>query len=75
MAHPAFTKACLKAAATAVMHCQPEWCTHPPPPIPPFLLVQNLYLKRIAPPDNMWTKSDVAKNVSLVVKGLKALLL
>ena len=35
--------------------------THPPPPTPPFLLVQNLSLKRIAPTDNMWTKSDDTK--------------
>ena len=66
---PAFTKACLKAAATATMHCQPEWCNHPPPLVPPFLLVQNLYLKRIAPTDNMWTKSDVAKTLHWLLKG------
>ena len=30
----------------------PGW-THPPPPIPPFLLVQNLSSKQIAPTDNM----------------------
>ena len=34
--------------------------THPPPPIPPFLLVQNLSSKRIAPTDNMRPKSDDA---------------
>ena len=26
---------------------------HPPPPVPPFLLAQNLSSKRIAPTDNM----------------------
>ena len=30
--------------------------THPPPPIPPFLLAQNLSSKRIAPTDNMRPK-------------------
>ena len=30
--------------------------TRPPPPIPPFLLVQNLSSKRIAPTDNMQPK-------------------
>ena len=37
----------------AAMHYQPEWCTHPPPPAPPFLLAQNLSSKQIAPTDNM----------------------
>ena len=31
MIHPALTKAFLQAAAAAAIHCQPEWCTHPPP--------------------------------------------
>ena len=31
MAHPALTRAFLQAAATAVMHCQSERCTNPPP--------------------------------------------
>ena len=60
MAHPALTKAFLQPAATATMHCQAEWCTHPPPP---FLLVQNLSSKRIVPTDNMRSKSDDAKSV------------
>ena len=34
----ALSKGFLQAAATATMHCQPEWCTHPPPPVPSFLL-------------------------------------
>ena len=30
--------------------------THPPSPIPPFMLAQNLSSKRIAPTDNMRLK-------------------
>ena len=47
------------------VHGTPGW-THPPPPIPPFFLAQNLSSKRIAPSDNMRPKSDA----SLVIKGL-----
>ena len=36
-------------------HGSSRW-THPPPPIPPFLLVQNLSSKQIAPTDNMRPK-------------------
>ena len=52
-------------------------CTHPPPSVPPFLLVQNLSSKQIAPTDSMWAKSDNAKGchqllkVENIVKGLK----
>ena len=69
MAHPALTKAFLQAAATAAMHCQPERCTHPPPPVPLFLLAQSLSSKRIAPTDNMRPKSDDAKWRHRLVKG------
>ena len=41
-------------AVTAAMHSHPEGCTHPPLPVPPFLLAQNLSSKWIVPPDNMW---------------------
>ena len=37
------------------VHGSSRW-THPPPPIPPFLLAQNLSSKRIAPTDNMRPK-------------------
>ena len=40
-------KAFLQAAATATMHCQAERWTHPPLPVPPFLLAQNLSSKGI----------------------------
>ena len=61
VAHLALTRAFLQPAATATIHCQPEGCTQPPPPIPPFLLVQNVSSKWIAPTDNMQPKSDVTK--------------
>ena len=63
MAHPSLTKAFLQAAATTTMHCQTERWTHPPPPIPPFLLVQNLSSKRIAPTDNMQPNLTTPKGV------------
>ena len=65
----ALTGAFLQAAATAAMHCQPERCTHPRPPVPPFLLAQNLSSKRIAPTDNMWPKTDDAKRCHRLLKG------
>ena len=45
-----------KAAATSTASCIENRI---PPPIPPFLLAQNLS-KRIAPTDNMRPKSDDA---------------
>ena len=66
MARPALTKAFQQAAATAAMHCQPERCTHPPPPVPPFLLAQS---KQIASTDNMRPKSDEAKERHWLLKG------
>ena len=38
------------------MYKAPSAETHPPPLIPPFLLVQNLSSKQIAPTDNMCPK-------------------
>ena len=51
------TKAVLHLAKAAAM-CTCHEYARPPPPIPPFLLVQNQSSKRIAPTDNMWPKSD-----------------
>ena len=59
----------LQPAATAAMHCHPEGCTHPPPLVPPFLLVQNLSSKQIVPTDNMQPKSDDAKKRHWWLKG------
>ena len=53
MAHLALTKAFLQPAAIAAMHYHPEGNTHPPPPVPPFLVAQNLSTKRIGTTDNM----------------------
>ena len=45
-----WTKAFLQAAATTTtMHCQAEQETHPPPPVPHFLLEQNLSSKHVDP--------------------------
>ena len=52
------TRALLQPAATAAMHCHSAGCTHLVPPVPLFLLAQNLSSIQIAPTDNMQPKSD-----------------
>ena len=42
MAHSEPTKAFSKRSPETAMLSAPFGCTHPPPPIPPFLLKQNL---------------------------------
>jgi len=42
MVLPAPTKLLLKMSPDAAMLFAPFGCTHPPPPVPPFLLTQNL---------------------------------
>ena len=71
MVQPVPTKAVLQPvkAGTMCMACLDY--ARLPPPIPPFLLAQNLSSKRIAPTDNMWPKTDDAKMHSSVVKVLK----
>jgi len=54
MALPVPTKSLLETSPNAAMLF---WCTHPPPPIMPFLLKQNLFPKDIA-------RSDIMKKVS-----------
>ena len=54
------------------MHCQPKRCTHPCPPVPPFLLVQNLYSKWIAPTYNIRPNFD--DDYSRYRRSFKALL-
>ena len=44
----------LQSAKAAAMYTAPCAETHPPPPIPHFVLAQNLFSKRIAPIDNIW---------------------
>ena len=56
MPKPVLTKAFLQPVKTAAMFTASRAETHLLPPIPPFLLAQNLSLKRIAPTDNMRPK-------------------
>ena len=53
---PKPVKAFLQPAKAAAMCTASHVETRPPPPIPPFLLAQNLPSKRIAPTDNMQPK-------------------
>ena len=53
MAKPVLTKAFLQPANAAAMCTALCAETHPPPPIPPFLLAQNLPSKWIVPTDNV----------------------
>jgi len=45
-----------KTSPDAAMLFAPFRCTHPPPPVPPFLLMQNLSPKDIAGSDIMKLK-------------------
>ena len=51
MAHPGLTKGFLQLSPEAAMLPGPRVETRPPPPVPPFLLAQNLSLKDIAGSD------------------------
>ena len=51
MAHSEPTEAFSKRSPETAMLSAPEGCTHPPSPIPPFLLKQNLSPKAIAGSD------------------------
>ena len=51
VAHPEPTKVFPKQSPETAMLSAPFRCTHPPPPIPPFLLKQNLSPKVIAGSD------------------------
>ena len=53
MALPVPTKSVLETSSDVAMLFTPFGCTHPPPPIPPFLLKQNLSPKDIARSDIM----------------------
>ena len=50
------TKSLLKTSPDAAMLFAPFGCTHPPPPVLPFLLTQNLSPKDIAGSDIMKLK-------------------
>ena len=56
MALPVPTKSLLKTSPDAAMLFAPFGRTHPPPPVPTFLLAQNLSLKDIAGSDIMKLK-------------------
>ena len=51
MAHPVLTKSFLQLSPEAAMLPGPRVETRPPPPVPPFLLAQNLSPKDIAGSD------------------------
>jgi len=56
MALPVPTKSFLKTGPDVAMLFAPFGCTHPPSPVPPFLLMQNLSPKDIAGSDIMKLK-------------------
>ena len=56
MALPVPTKSLLKTSPDAAMLFAPFGCTHPLPPVLPFLLTQNLSPKDIAGSDIMKLK-------------------
>ena len=56
MAFPVPTKSLLKMSPDAAMLLAPSRYTHPPPPVLPFLLTQNLSPKGIARSDIMKLK-------------------
>ena len=56
MALPEPTKSLLKMSPDVAMLFAPFGCTHPPLPVPPFLLTQNLSPKDIARSDIMKLK-------------------
>jgi len=56
MAFPVPTKSLLKTSPDAAMQFAPSECTHPHPPVLPFLLTQNLSPKDIAGSDIMKLK-------------------
>jgi len=59
MALPVPTKSLLKTSSDAAMLFAPLGCTHPPPPVLPFLFTQHLSPKDIAESDI--AESDIMK--------------
>jgi len=51
VAHPEPTKMFLKQSPETTMLSAPFRCTHPPPPVPHFRLIQNISPKDIAGSD------------------------
>ena len=60
MALPVPTKSLLKMSPDAAMLFAPFRCIHPPPPVPPFLLTQNLSPKDIARSDIIKLMTDIS---------------
>jgi len=57
-AHPVPTKGFLQLSPEAAMLFPPFGCTHPSPPVAPFLLTQNVSPKDIIGNDITSSKSD-----------------
>ena len=73
MVQPVPTKGFLQPIKTASLPCavtRRVTLTHLAPPIPPFLLAQNLSSKRIAPTDNMVPNLHEYTAWSSMVRGL-----
>ena len=70
MALPVLTKTFLSRSPDTAMLFAPSGCTHPPPPVPPFLLSQNLSPKDIAGCDIMKLKVSRCRYATLGLKGL-----
>ena len=70
MLRPVPTRAFLQPAKAAAMCMAPCAETRPSPPIPPFLVAQNLSSERIARTDNMQPKFHDKYTRHQVVKGL-----
>ena len=70
MALPVPTKTFLSRSPDTAVLFAPSECTHPPPPVPPFLLSQNLYPKDIAGCDIMKLKVSRCRYATLGLKGL-----
>ena len=72
MAFPVPTKTFLLRSPDTAMLFAPSRCTHPPPPVPPFLLSQNLSPKDIAGCGIMKLKVSCCRYAMLGLKGLSA---
>ena len=70
--YPVPTIAFLKPSPDMVMLFAPLRCIHPPCPVPPFLLMQNLSPKDITGGNNTKLKLSWRHTKPLVVNGLKS---
>jgi len=73
MAYPAPTKGFSQESQDTATLFAPFGCTHPPPPVPPFLLMKNLS-PRTLPDIISWSwKSHNAYMCPWLIKGLSGL--